>query len=145
NHRAGLACKRAPLFLSHAALSRHPCQPVRPRGIIRSAGRIHILKGYSIIPGVILMLKKTLAALAMVSFSFQIALAQNRSIKADRAIAAKFSPAVGERLNYDVSWSDFIVAGELTIETKDRRSFDGVDGFHVSAQAQSVGMVSAFV
>jgi len=92
-----------------------------------------------------MMLKKTLAALAMVALIFQIALAQNRSIKADRITAARFSPTVGERLNYDVSWSDFIVAGELTIETKDRRSFDGVDGFHVSAQAQSVGLVSAVV
>jgi uncharacterized protein DUF3108 len=100
--------------------------------------------------GAILMLKKTFVALAVIALTYPIALAQIRSIKSDRAsapkfAAPKFSPTVGERLNYDVSWSDFIVAGELTIETKDRRSFDGVDGFHVSAQAQSVGMVSAFV
>jgi hypothetical protein len=91
------------------------------------------------------MLKKTLAALALVTLLIPLAPAQNRSIKTDRVLASKFSPTVGERLNYDVSWSDFIVAGELTIETKDRRSFDGVDGFHVSAQAQSVGVVSALV
>jgi hypothetical protein len=41
-----------------------------------------------------------------------------------------------------VSWADFITAGELTLETKDRRSVDGVDAFHVSAQAQSIGLVS---
>lgn len=91
------------------------------------------------------MHKKILVAVAIIGLSFSIAPAQIRSIKADRASAPKFTPTVGERLNYDVSWSDFIVAGELTLETKDRRSFDGVDGFHVSAQAQSVGMVNAFV
>ncbi|HKP87582.1 MAG TPA: DUF3108 domain-containing protein [Blastocatellia bacterium] len=91
------------------------------------------------------MLKQTFVAAAIIALLFSFSPAQTRSIKADRVPALKFSPSVGERLNYDVSWSDFIVAGELTIETKDRRSFDGVDGFHVSAQAQSVGMVSAFV
>src|ERR1044072_7963378 len=92
-----------------------------------------------------MMIKKSLVALAVVALLFPVAFAGHRSIKADRSSPSKFSPTVGERLNYDVSWSDFIVAGELTIETKDRRSFDGVDGFHVSAQAQSVGLVSAVV
>jgi Protein of unknown function (DUF3108) len=91
------------------------------------------------------MLRKTLVALALITLSLDSGLAQTRSIKADRAAPSKITFPVGERLNYDVSWSDFIVAGELTIETKDRRSFDGVDGLHVSAQAQSVGVVSALV
>src|SRR5262245_9191531 len=91
------------------------------------------------------MLRKTILAAAIIALSLSIAPAQTRSIKADRPLGSKYSPTVGERLTYDVSWSDFIVAGELTIETKDRRRFDGVDGFHVSAQAQSVGMVNAFV
>jgi uncharacterized protein DUF3108 len=50
---------------------------------------------------------------------------------------------VGEKLAYEVSWSDFIVAGELTFETKERREVNGIDSFHVLAQAQSVGLVSA--
>jgi len=50
--------------------------------------------------------------------------------------------SAGERLSYDVSWADFIVAAELTIETDQRRSFDGVDGYHVTAQARTVGLVS---
>lgn len=91
------------------------------------------------------MLRKSLVALALVILAIPAGLAQTRSIKADRAAPSKITFPVGERLNYDVSWSDFIVAGELTIETKDRRSFDGVDGLHVSAQAQSVGVVSALV
>ncbi len=91
------------------------------------------------------MIKKSLVALAIVALLFPAAMAERRSVKAARSSPSKFSPTVGERLNYDVSWSDFIVAGELTIETKDHRSFDGVDGFHVSAQAQSVGLVSAVV
>jgi Protein of unknown function (DUF3108) len=69
--------------------------------------------------------------------------AQTRSINSDRSAPARFAPTVGERLNYDVSWADFIVAGELTLETRERRNVDGVDAFHVSAQAQSVGLVSA--
>jgi hypothetical protein len=40
-----------------------------------------------------------------------------------------------------VSWADFLVAGELTVETRERRVFDGIDGFHVVAQAESVGLV----
>lgn len=91
------------------------------------------------------MLRKKLVALALVVISFPSGLAQTRSIKPDRAALPKVTFPVGERLNYDVSWSDFIVAGELTIETKDRRSFDGVEGLHVTAQAQSVGVVSALV
>jgi hypothetical protein len=48
----------------------------------------------------------------------------------------------GERLSYDVSWADFIVAAEFTIETDQRRSFDGIDGYHVTAQARTVGLVN---
>jgi hypothetical protein len=96
------------------------------------------------------MLKKFLLALLLVAVGIPTGLAQVKSIKSDKATKAPASSAanpfvVGERLNYEVSWSNFIVAGELTLETKDRRSFDGVDGFHVSAQAQSVGIVSAVV
>ncbi|MGA9769099.1 MAG: DUF3108 domain-containing protein [Blastocatellia bacterium] len=91
-----------------------------------------------------MMIKKSLVALAITALLFPVAIA---GVKAERS---KFSPTVGERLNYDVSWSDFIVAGELTLETKaletkDRRSFDDAGGFHVTAQAQSVGLVSAVV
>ncbi|HJQ23905.1 MAG TPA: DUF3108 domain-containing protein [Blastocatellia bacterium] len=88
-----------------------------------------------------LMLKR--AFILLTTFALALAAgAQTRSIKADRTAPARYVPAVGERLNYDVSWADFIVAGELTLETKDRRTVDGVDAFHVSAQAQSIGLVS---
>jgi hypothetical protein len=97
-----------------------------------------------------LMHKKFLLALVTLALVVSVGVAQVNSIKSDKssrpAASADVSPfVVGERLNYEVSWSNFIVAGELTLETKDRRSFDGVDGFHVSAQAQSVGIVSAVV
>ncbi len=93
---------------------------------------------------------KPLVAIVLAALMIPAMHAQTRSIKADRAdktdsAASKSFFTVGERLNYEVSWSSFIVAGELTIETKDRRSFDGVDGFHVAAQAKSVGLVSALV
>lgn len=90
-----------------------------------------------------LMLKRTLAAMAIAALALSSVTAQTRSIKSDRTAAVKFVPTVGERLNYDVSWADFITAGELTLETKDRRPVDGIDAFHVTAQAQSVGLVSA--
>lgn len=96
------------------------------------------------------MFKKMLFALALVTLTIPAGFAQINSVKTDRtdkvSSPASVSPfVVGERLSYDVSWSDFLVAGELVLETKDRRSFDGIDGFHVTAQAQSVGIVSAFV
>ncbi|HEX8186258.1 MAG TPA: DUF3108 domain-containing protein [Blastocatellia bacterium] len=111
---------------------------------MKSVGRIsneYALIGF----GVLLMFTKTLVRLAVIALLIPSAVAQTHSIKADRLPTTKINFPVGERLNYEVSWSDFIVAGELTLETKDRRSFDGVDGLHVSAQAQSVGVVSAFV
>lgn len=93
------------------------------------------------------MFNKTLFALAVISLSFPASFGQSRN--ADRAatipISSKTAFTVGERLSYDVSWRDFIVAGELTLETKDRRSVEGVDAYHVSATAQSVGIVSAFI
>jgi hypothetical protein len=45
-------------------------------------------------------------------------------------------------LSYDVSWADFIIAAELNIDTDDRTTFDGVEGYHVTAQARTVGLVS---
>jgi len=45
-------------------------------------------------------------------------------------------------LSYDVSWADFIVAAELTIETDQRRTFDGIDGYHATVQARTVGLVN---
>jgi hypothetical protein len=50
---------------------------------------------------------------------------------------------VGEQINYDISWSNFIVAGELTLQTKERAQFYGRDAYHVTAEAQSVGIVKA--
>ncbi|MEK6287244.1 MAG: DUF3108 domain-containing protein [Acidobacteriota bacterium] len=93
------------------------------------------------------MLRRTLFALAMVALSFPTSLSQSHPDKAERSAAASASAprnpfTTGERLSYDVSWADFIVAGELTIETDVRRSFDGVDGYHVTAQARTVGLVN---
>jgi len=86
-------------------------------------------------------------ALALVALSFPASLSQSRPVKSGRAVevsaSAPRSPFVaGERLIYDVSWADFIVAAELTIQTDDRRTFDGIDAFHVTTQARTVGLVS---
>jgi hypothetical protein len=97
--------------------------------------------------------KKTFVALVLVSLLLtQVTAqadkksAQPKDGKASSANTLKEAPfAVGEQLNYEVSWSSFVVAGELTLETKARRAVDGVDAYHVTAQAQSVGIVSAVV
>ncbi len=93
------------------------------------------------------MLIRSLSALAVVALSFPVSLSQSHPVKSDHsATVSTSSPrnpfSAGERLSYDVSWADFIVAAELTIQTDDRRSFDGVDGYHVTVQARTVGLVS---
>jgi uncharacterized protein DUF3108 len=93
------------------------------------------------------MFKSSLLVLPIVSLIVITGIAQRPDVRFDRPPAAVVSSPkpgfeVGERLTYEVSWQDFLVAGELVIETKDRRSYEGTDGYHVSAQAQSVGLVS---
>lgn len=92
------------------------------------------------------MLRRMLFALAAIALSFPSTLSQIQPVKSDRSPATSSAPrnpfVAGERLSYDVSWADFIVAGELTIETDDRRTFDGIEGYHVTAQARTVGLVS---
>ncbi|HSB10042.1 MAG TPA: DUF3108 domain-containing protein [Blastocatellia bacterium] len=95
------------------------------------------------------VLKKFVLCLAAAILSAPGWAAQTPIIKAERvpspALAARNPFSAGERLSYDVSWADFIVAGEFTIQTDERRTFDGVDGYHVTAQARSVGLVSGLV
>jgi Protein of unknown function (DUF3108) len=90
---------------------------------------------------------RTFSVLTMIALFLPVAMSQSRPVKSERTMAssalAPRNPFVaGERLSYDVSWADFIVAGEFTIQTDERRSFDGVEGYHVTAQARSVGLVS---
>jgi len=94
------------------------------------------------------VLRRSFFALAVVALSVQAPLAQSPPDKSDRSnsAASASSPRnpfiAGERLSYDVSWADFIVAAEFTIETDQRRTFDGIDGYHVTAQARTVGLVN---
>ena len=92
------------------------------------------------------MFKSSLLVIAFIALTVIAGHAQRPEVKFDRPAAtastAKPPFVVGEKFTYEVSWQDFLVAGELVIETKDRRSYEGVDGYHVSAQAQSVGLVS---
>jgi hypothetical protein len=99
-------------------------------------------------PGAVFVFKRLFITLAMVAFSFPATLSQSHPLKSDRSDAAASVSAprnpfnAGERLSYDVSWADFIVAAELNIETDQRRTFDGIDGYRVTAQARTVGLVS---
>jgi len=87
-------------------------------------------------------------ALAVVAISFSVSPRQNHPGKSERSdatgsVSAPRNPFIaGERLSYDVSWADFIVAAELTIQTDSRRVFDGTDAYHVTAEAKTVGLVS---
>lgn len=90
---------------------------------------------------------KTSIFLLIGLLSLAPAMSQSRPVKSERTLAANTAATrnpfvAGEKLIYDVSWADFIIAGELTIQTDERRSFDGVDAYHVTAQARSVGLVS---
>lgn len=93
------------------------------------------------------MLRRTLFGLILTALSLPASPSQTRPVSSDRSVAVSASAprnpfVAGERLSYDVSWADFIVAGELTIQTDERRAFDGIDGYHVTAQARTVGLVS---
>ncbi|MEW6207303.1 MAG: DUF3108 domain-containing protein [Acidobacteriota bacterium] len=87
-------------------------------------------------------LSSSVAALCVICLA---SFAQTRNVKTelpgDEAKKVTSPLVVGEQLNYEVSWESFVVAGELTLEVKERRSFDGIDGFRVSATAESVGLV----
>jgi hypothetical protein len=82
----------------------------------------------------------------LIALSFPASLSQTRPVSSDRSVVVSAGPrnpfVAGERLSYDVSWADFLIAGELTIQTDERRTFDGIDGYHVTAQAKTVGLVS---
>jgi hypothetical protein len=93
-------------------------------------------------------MKRTVVTAVVLLLTCQMAIAglqssTARPAKADIKTSMVGPLVVGEKLTYEVSWADFLVAGELTIETRERREFDGIDGFHIVAQAQSVGLVRA--
>ena len=77
---------------------------------------------------------------ATLSQSHPVTPARTTSASSTASPRNPFSP--GERLSYDVSWADFIIAAELNIDTDDRTRFDGIEGYHVTAQARTVGLVS---
>ena len=103
-----------------------------------------------------LILKPYLFASIFASLIWVPAPAQRKTVQTSDAAASatlsrssETSPTVagapfqvGERLEYEVSWSGFLVAGELVLETRARSQVEGVDAYHVNATAQSVGLVS---
>jgi hypothetical protein len=92
-------------------------------------------------------MRRTFSVLMVIALTLPVAMSQSRRVKSERTIAVNTSAprnpfVAGEKLSYDVSWADFIVAGEFTIQTDEQRTFDGIDGYHVTAQARSTGLVS---
>jgi Protein of unknown function (DUF3108) len=90
------------------------------------------------------MLRKPILALVFLSIAVlglgHPPAASTRSDGSAKRSSAADPFAVGERLSYDVSWADLLTAGELILEVEERLKVDGVDAFHVSAIAQSVGL-----
>ncbi len=52
---------------------------------------------------------------------------------------------VGEELKYEASWANFVLAGDMKLQVKERRVFHGIEGYHLLLQAQSVGIVRALL
>ena len=96
------------------------------------------------------MFKYSRLVVGVLLFSVLATPAQITRSVADRSPAANVPEsatvfAVGQRLTYEVSWADFVVAGELTVETTERRDFNGIEAYHATARARSIGLVSAVV
>lgn len=95
------------------------------------------------------MLRRLRFGLGLI-LALPISLAQTRIAKENRP-ASPLMPGsgnpfiVGEQLNYDASWANFISAGAMTVQTKERRILDNTEAYHVAIQAQSVGFVRSFL
>jgi hypothetical protein len=53
----------------------------------------------------------------------------------------RLTSALGEQLDYTVSWANYLVAARLLMEIKDRNTFFERDGIQLHVQAQTVGVV----
>jgi hypothetical protein len=56
-------------------------------------------------------------------------------------VAASPAFSVGERLLYNISWSNFSTAARLEMEVSDRGKFYGQDGFQIRTKVETVGRV----
>src|SRR6185436_7506030 len=61
------------------------------------------------------------------------------------AATASDAPAftAGERLSYNVSWSNFVTAAKLELEVLERGAFFGQEGFQLRAKVETIGDVRA--
>lgn len=50
---------------------------------------------------------------------------------------------VGERLTYDVSWSNFLTAGEATVAVQEQRRVGAQPAYYIVAEARTTGVVSS--
>jgi len=48
---------------------------------------------------------------------------------------------IGERLSFNVSWSNFVTAARLELEVADRGAFFGQDGYQLRAKVETIGYV----
>src|SRR5262245_16063344 len=56
-------------------------------------------------------------------------------------VAAGPAFSVGERLLYNISWSNFSTAARLEMEVSDRGKFYGQDGYQIRTKIETVGQV----
>src|SRR5438309_554183 len=96
------------------------------------------------------MLRGLRLGLGLIVLTLPSSLSQTRMAKADRPptppMPGSDNPfVVGEQVIYDASWRNFILAGAMTVRTKERRILDNTEAYHVAIQAESVGLVRSFV
>jgi hypothetical protein len=62
------------------------------------------------------------------------------AVTASRTAKVPFKP--GELLTYDVSWSNFLTAGEATLAVKEQRPTGSSSAYYIVAEGKTVGLVS---
>jgi len=50
--------------------------------------------------------------------------------------------AVGERLNYDISWSSYLTAGTLSLVVESKKPSYSSTAYYVTAEAQTIGLLA---
>jgi hypothetical protein len=78
--------------------------------------------------------------LAFVGSVFLIAL----SAAAAQPAQTQLPFGVGEKLTYEISWSNILQAGTAVMEVREAQSTDGKKAYHLVSTAKSAGLVSRF-
>jgi hypothetical protein len=84
----------------------------------------------------------SLVLFTLVALSIPVLSAQSRRPAAAR-VERPVPYAVGERLAYDVSWSNYLTAGTVTLAVESKRPSYNSIAYYVVAEAQTTGMLAS--